>query len=577
MAPQKKEHYSAEYRQASSLLFLNRVRESIRGLRASDKAIALLLFIIFFLSIVRGMYALERVFQVESPLFGGTLVEGIVGSPRFVNPVLSLTDADRDLTALMYAGLMGYDSQGMLVPALAKSYTISENGKVYTFVLRENAQFSDGTPVRATDVVFTIEKVLDPNLKSPEFQDWKGIVAKTLDERTVEITLPQAFDPFIEEATLGILPEHLWKDVTSLDFPFVTRILQPVGAGPFVFKTLKQDSEGKITSYELRANEKFVLGRPYLDRIRFKFYTDQIKLQDALIAGDVDSAYGVIGENVLTTSYTRIFGVFFNEDVEPLFKDTSVREALSLAINRQAIVDNVLGGYGTASFGPVPSGLLSSDYKETAIRSGFGEAEKVLNAGGWEYVASTTLWTKTENNELKTLSVTIKTVQAPELKAVAGQIKGDWETLGVPTTILLYTPLDLTEDVIRPRDFGALLFGQVARSGSDLYAFWHGGEGTHPGLNIAGYQSKEADTLLALSRNTVPGKGEEKQQLQKINDEIAKDFPAAFTHTPDFVYNIPNSVQGIVLTDIASPSDRFKTVTGWYRYTEFVWPFFINQ
>ena len=103
MAPQKKEHYSAEYRQASSLLFLNRVRESIRGLRASDKAIALLLFIIFFLSIVRGMYALERVFQVESPLFGGTLVEGIVGSPRFVNPVLSLTDADRDLTALMYA------------------------------------------------------------------------------------------------------------------------------------------------------------------------------------------------------------------------------------------------------------------------------------------------------------------------------------------------------------------------------------------------------------------------------------------------------------------------------------------
>ena len=123
------------------------------------------------------------------PAYGGSLTEGEIGSPRFVNPLLALTDADRDLSTLTYAGLMGISADGALVPVLAESYTISPDGKSYTFVLRPNAKFSDGTPVTAGDVVFTVQKAQDPALKSPEFADWSGVAAEAIDSRTVRFTL----------------------------------------------------------------------------------------------------------------------------------------------------------------------------------------------------------------------------------------------------------------------------------------------------------------------------------------------------------------------------------------------------
>jgi peptide/nickel transport system substrate-binding protein len=136
-----------------------------------------------------------------------------------VNPLLALTDPDRDLTTLTFAGLMGEGANG-LRPVLAESYTISPDGKVYTFVLRKGIKFTDGTPITADDVVFTVEKAQDPALKSPELANWANIRAEATDARTVRFTLPKAYAPFLEDATLGILPSHIWKNVPNAQFPF---------------------------------------------------------------------------------------------------------------------------------------------------------------------------------------------------------------------------------------------------------------------------------------------------------------------------------------------------------------------
>jgi peptide/nickel transport system substrate-binding protein len=130
--------------------------------------------------------------------------------------------------------------------------------------------------------------------------------------------------------------------------------------------------------------------------------------------------------------------------------------------------------------------------------------------------------------------------------------------------------------VIRPRDYGALLFGEVIGSYPDLYAFWYSGERRDPGLNIAGYADDTVDELLERAR-TETDRTAALADLARANEIIASDFPAAFTHTPDFLYNVPGDLRGVTLVSVAEPSDRFQSVRYWYRRTEFIWPVFIKQ
>ncbi|HRH55673.1 MAG TPA: peptide ABC transporter substrate-binding protein [Candidatus Paceibacterota bacterium] len=523
-------------------------------------------------SIVIGLLGLARMYQVTVPAYGGTLTEGIMGAPRFVNPLLALSDADRDITALTYAGLMGIDGDGNLVPVLAERYRVSEDGTEYVFSLREDAVFSDGSPVTADDVVFTVEKAQDPALRSPELANWANIRAEALDARTVQFTLPQPYAPFLVDTTLGILPAALWRNVPIDEFSFSPLMIDPVGAGPFEITRVTRDKDGSVTAYELKAFSGYAPGRPYLDRIRVKFYDTNTALQEAYDRGSIDSAYGINVAGALRAPYSRIFGAFFNSDENPVLANSEVREALSLAVDRSRIVTDLLGGYATPLTGPVPPG---SGIEPFPLPEGDGVllATEVLEDAGWERDEETGVWGDGEN---MLPSLTLKTSNVPELKAIAVSIESDWERLGIPTEVELYEPGDLTATVIRPRAYEVLLFGMVIGRDRDLFAFWDSGERSDPGLNIAAYANRTVDLLLeAIRQEQDPEVARE--DLAEVATLIASDYPAAFTHAPDFLYAIPNSVHGVRLPQIASPSDRFATVATWYRNTEEVWPVFANQ
>ncbi|HEY4489446.1 MAG TPA: peptide ABC transporter substrate-binding protein [Candidatus Paceibacterota bacterium] len=541
----------------------------VRSLSPGDRFIAGILGILVALTALSGMVALGRYFQVEVPVRGGSLTEGVIGAPRFVHPLLALSDTDRDLTALTYAGLMGHDADGNLVPALAESFVRSEDERSYTFTLREGAKFTDGSPVTAEDVVFTIEKAKDPALKSPVLSNWANIRVEAVDARTVRFTLPKAYTPFLEDAVLGILPSHIWRDIPSEEFPFSPYASEPVGAGPFRVSSVVRDRDGRITRYEVVANDQYALGRPYLDRIRFIVFSDYSSLLTGLRGGQVESAYGVAREGALRVPYSRVFGVFFNPVTEPLFVDRSVRRALSLAIDRPALVRDVLGGYGTPSIGPVPAGTGIPELQLPDPVTRIEAARSILTEGGWEWSGEAQSWSK----DGATLAVTLKTSNVPELKGIAAAIEEDWSEIGVSTIVELYPPGELTQTVIRPRAYGALLFGEVIGAYPDLYAFWYSGERSDPGLNIAGYANPDVDTLLERARTETDMEAA-LRDLARANELIAADYPAAFTHTPDFLYAIPADLHGVSLARVAAPSDRLRTAQYWYRQTEFVWPWF---
>jgi len=542
----------------------------LASLSSGDRFIFWVLATLIGLTSLFSIYSLEQSLLVRVPTYGGSLVEGTLGSPRFVNPLLAITDADRDLTALTYAGLMGLDDNGTLIPVLAESYEISPDGKQYTFVLRENARFSDGTAVTAGDVVYTVEKAQDPALKSPEYADWSGVRAEAVDARTVRFTLSKAYAPFLGVTVLGILPSHLWQGVSNEEFPFSTLETNPVGAGPFKVQSVSRNNQGLITNYTLSSNAYYALGRPYLDTIRFNFYARTEDLANAVKNESIDSSYGVPADNALTAPYSRVFGVFFNASQNQLFSKIEVRKALSFAVDRDNIVKNVLGGYASPVLGPVPpgSGIIETPVPTNAHP--VEDAAAVLEKAGWTYDSATRAW---KNGKLSLSQITIKTSNVPELKAVASAVKADWEKLGITTDIELYEPGDLNQNVIRPRKYEALLFGEVIGRDKDLYAFWDSQERNDPGLNIALYTNKNVDSLLESARTTSDPK-ERTNALQKIEDAIAADFPAAFTHAPDFIYTKPKDLGGVELPQITTPADRFAGIRNWYLNTEAVWPFF---
>ncbi len=550
-----------------------KIARYIQTLSPGDRLIAVLLGALVVCTSIIALFGFARSFMVEVPAHGGTLTEGSVGAPRFVNPLLALSDADRDMTALTYAGLMGIGADGALVPILAREYRVSPDGKIYTFILRDNAKFSDGTPVTAEDIVFTVQKAQDPALKSPEYSNWASIRAEAVDEHTVRFILPKSYAPFLADTTLGILPAHLWRNIDNDEFPFSPLMQHPVGAGPFKVSKVMENKDGIITGYDLKAHAGYALGRPYLAAIHMRFYETPTLLQGAYKSGAVESAYGIDAPGALRAPYARVFGVFFNKKENPALGNLAMRKALSISIDREHITTDVLGGYATPLIGPVSqgNGIEPPTLPDPATR--IADAKKILTDNGWSFDETAGTW-KNAKAKLSLDTVTIRTSSAAELKVIAQAVQEDWQSLGVPTTVELYEPGDLTNEIIRPRAYEALLFGMVVGREQDLYAFWDSSEQAPPGLNIASYANTAVDALLEKAR-TESDPVKARSYIQSASDKIAADYPAAFTHAPDFLYAVPKTLYGVSLSQIAAPADRFATVATWYKERAYVWPFLV--
>ena len=557
--------------------FIERMNERVRAFSSGDRFLFYVCAVFLGIASVSGLYALERSLLVHIPAYGGSLTEGEIGSPRFINPLLAISDADRDLSILTYAGLMGLSGAGEIVPVLAESYTLSADGKNYTFIIRGDAKFADGTPVTANDVVLTVEKAQNPALKSPEYADWSGVDAVAIDTRTVRFILPKPYAPFLGITTLGILPSALWEKISDEQFPFSNLQTSPVGAGPFKVTSVSRDSSGLIQIVLLAANPYYVFGRPYLDTIRLNFYSRTDDLTNALASGDIESVHDLPADKqasqILTASYARVFGVFWNPSERQVYARTEVRKALSLAIDRQKMIDTVLGGYATAIMGPVPPGGNVRQASIPTSEDPTAAAAHVLQTAGWVYDGSLRLWKNIAAKQTLD-NISIRTSNVPELKNIASVVKTDWEKLGIPVNIELYEPGDLSQNVIRPRKYEALLYGMVIGRDQDLYAFWDSQERNDPGLNIALYANKTVDALLEDARSSID-QDKRDIDLQKIEDTVAAEYPAAFLYAPDFTYTVPNDLQGVALPQIITPADRFATVASWYRLTDAVWPFLV--
>lgn len=568
-------------------------------------------FVLFVLCIIIPtaylLFKINRALLVQIPAHGGTITEGVIGSPRFINPLLAMSDTDRDLTLLAYSGLLRATPEGTLIPDIAESYELSDDGRTYTFTLRNNAMFHDGKKITADDVIFTVAKAQDAALKSPKRANWEGITVSKNTEQQVVFTLTQPYSPFLENTTLGILPKHLWKDIETEQFPFSSYNTEPIGSGPFRVHRLKRNSSGIPDSYTLSPFKKFVLGTPNIQELVIKFYGTEEELVLAYRHGHIDSLSSITpeiahkfqeeGERIELSPLPRIFAVFFNQNQTQVFAYEEVRRALALAIDKDKIINEVLSGYGTPIDGPIPPGLLAdvTSWQNTAEKEKdtieealsvneqvtgtsqldprIVEARNVLTQNGWKFDEEISMMVKKTNKGSVTLSFSLATSNAHELKAAAQIVKEAWEKLGARVEVKIFETGDLNQNVIRPRKFDALLFGEIIGRDLDLYAFWHSSQMSDPGLNIALYANITSDKLLENARS-VADPLEQAKQYRAFLDEVNIDRPAVFLYSPDFIYVVPRNVQGMKLGKITTPSERFLSIHSWYLETEKVWEIF---
>jgi peptide/nickel transport system substrate-binding protein len=568
-----------------------RINQTIHSFSLTGAVIFYTLLIAFGASALSMVWKINNHFMTEVPARGGAIVEGIVGLPRYINPVLAVTDGDKDLTSLIYSGLLRHDTQGELILDIAEDYFISTDGKVYTFTLKDDVTFHDGERVTADDVVFTISKIQDANVKSPKRANWAGVLVSKVDERTVTFTLPQAYAPFIENATIGILPKHLWENTTPETFALEGLNTEPIGSGPYILNAIKKDRTGSAQAYELTANRKFILGTPHISSVIFKVFDTENELVNAYRAGEINSVSSLSpevamllqeqGADVHTAALPRVFGVFFNQDKNEILASKDVRRALDISVDRTYITNTVLQGFGTPLSGPVPEAFIdttpnsASSTVSQSSETRKEEAQAILEKAGWVRNANG-IREKKIRNATTTLSFSITTSDAPELKQAAEIVKSEWQKIGADVTIKVYEGGQLNQDIIRPRQYESLLFGQIVNKELDLYAFWHSSQREDPGLNISLYNNPKADTILEALR-TLHSKEERIAEYEKLATLIASDIPAVFLYSPELIHIASPKVHNITLRKLTAPSERFDGIYTWYVNIDRVWQAFAQK
>ncbi len=554
----------------------------LKQFSATEKSIfALLVLIMIFTSLLLAN-KVNRSFLISIPTYGGTLSEGIVGLPRSINPVLAFTDTDRDLSEIVYSGLMKYE-QGKLVTDIAQKYSVSDDGLIYTFLLKNNVRFHDGTQLTADDIEFTIQKIQDSTIKSPKRADWANVTVKKISPIEIQFILKQPYSPFISNATIGILPKHIWKNLDADKFVFSQFNTEPIGSGPYKLSNIKKASDGIPEKYSFVSFDKYYNKVANIKSLEIFLYSNEKLAIDAFENGDIESIAGISAQeavkiastspdsNILTAPLPRIFGIFFNQSNAVVLSNQKVRLALNTALDKDRFVNELLYGYGLKIDSPIPSGLINSS-SSPIQNNNKSLAIEILTKDGWVKNADG-IMEKKDKKSTQTLEFSITTADTPELKKAAEIAKSEWESIGAKITVKVFEYGDLSQNIIKTRKYDALLFGEFVGKDLDLYAFWHSSQRNSPGLNVAMYVNSKTDKLLETARETLDSLIEEK--TYKDFEKIIKDeIPAVFIYSPDYIYVVPEKIKGIKFEKITNSSDRWYDINKWYIETDEVWKIF---
>jgi ABC-type transport system substrate-binding protein len=571
-------------------------------------------------------------FAAPAPL--ATYHEGIVGRWASVTPATARTNADRELVALIFSGLVRLGGGGEVLPDLAESWTVDKTGSKYTFTIRPDAVWHDGVPVTSADVAFTFKTLQDPEYAGPMSTSWNEVKVVLLDDRRVRFELATPLGGFLTAMTQPLLPEHLLRDVAPADLATSGFARMPVGSGPFrliSLDSLTADLErvgvgegggaspsasaaggsaepsasagampsgtGEPPSPAAPASASAsalapatasadasatpststspsaapVAGRP-IDAIQMHFYDDAASLSTAYRAGRLDSAVGLTpsqagalaalpGSRLESYPTSTLTALLMNQRGQSVFRNASVRTALAMLVDRDALVKGVLLGQGMRADGLVPPGSWAFDPKATG-KTPYDrtKAAALLKALGWRKLSSG--WVASGRTKALQLSLIAPSRETnPITFATASRIAKGLNAFGLKVKLEGLTPAAFAQR-LQAGTYSLAVGDMNLGLDPDLYPLLASTQATTSGSNISGVQSLVLDRLLSAARKpgSIAARRKAYAALEQFLAKVDIVVPVYYRNEPIV---LSDAVSGPSVRQIAGAGDRFWDVLTW--------------
>ena len=481
------------------------------------------------------------------PAYGDIIVEGSIGDASNLIPMLSTDSTSHSIGALCYNGLVKYDKDIQIVGDLAESWDVSPDGLIITFHLRKGVKWHDGHPFTADDVLFTYRVTIDPKTPTAYSGDFLKVKkAEVLDPHTFRVTYDKPFAPALMSWGAAVMPKHLLdgKDITKS--PLARR---PVGTGPYIFREWLTGQKIVLIS-----NPEYFEGRPYIDGFVLRIIPDMATMFLELRAKGIDMM------NLTPLQYTRqTENPFFRKNFNkyrylsfaytylgynlrnPLFADRRIRQAISYAINKEAIIQGILLGYGQPATGPYKPGTWAHNPDVKKYPYDPQKARALLAEAGWKDTDGDGILDRSG----QPFTFEIITNQGNEIRAKTAEIiQKHLAEVGMQVKIRTLEWAAFVNEFINKGRFDATILGWTIPMDPDIYDVWHSSK-TKPGeLNFISYRNREVDELVEKGRGTFNIK-ERKRCYDRIQEILAEDQPYTFLYVPDALPMISSRFRGI--------------------------------
>jgi peptide/nickel transport system substrate-binding protein len=437
-----------------------------------------------------------------------TLREGVIGLPEQPLPLFASTGADRAIVALTYRGLTRLDTSGYPTADLATSWSVSEDGLAWTFVLDPAARWEDGTQVTAADAQLTLGLAGELQLDGGYWEALTVEVSETTGDLVVRAPRALANLPALL-GTLPLLPAHLFSGSAARDIPQLEAAATPMGSGPF--KVVAMDGGAAalevredLLAGDLAARSLMREGATGLavESIALRFYGTEEEGLNAWRGGDLDSLVGVGKEGTaeallasgqtIELGSTTFNGIAVNLRPRTVLRHPKLRLGLRALLNPSAIT-SAYGGREVAA----PVSPLSWGWAEVPLPvRGAEYAKKQFEGAKWK--SKDGVWVDAENKAVSLEILTLPSAPFPEDAAVASQAASAWIAFGVPTIVTEVDAETLTSR-LATGDFDLVVLNVDVGIDPDLYPLL-GSAAVLSGGNLVGIQLKELDTLLNEAR-----------------------------------------------------------------------------
>lgn len=533
-----------------------------RGLLTAVVGVLLLSLVSVLVLVFRGV-----ILAPEAPRSGGTYIEGVVGQLGSLNPLFGeATAGTNDLDALLFEPLVRVLPSGTVQGRLASRWEASPDGRTFTFTLRPNARWSDGSPLTADDVVFTVRTVQDPQFPGTLLsQSWKDVIATALDAGHVRLALPGHNAGLLANLELlDIVPAHLLAGKSMAELTSASPNLNPVGTGPFRMVAHLGDR------IQLERNP-FAWRRPWLDAMVIRSFPSQGAALEALDRGQIDGlanltpsgaaqARGNQRLRVLTAATYQYAELLLNlKPDEPYFQDVNVRRAIARAIDRRAIIGELLAGQAVPADGPIPRSITWAYNSATQQPAHDADAaQKLLDQAGWTMVNGV----RAKGGVNLSFGLTVASDVPPYLR-VAETVAKQLAEVGIVAEVRPVTTASLIHDYLNPRTFDMTLTAFDNGPDPDVYSFWHSSQ-THPGgFNFSGKKSAFFDHDLDDGRATLDLPSRTKAYLA-FQEDFAKEMPAVYLYSPRYVLAVSQRIHGVRIDPAIEPEERYAYINDWY-------------